>query len=146
MQKHIQILGILQIILGSLTLLVAVGMFVTMGGVIGMVATQAPGEDAQIAAPVIGAIGIFLTLLLLALSIPPIIIGWGLTKMKPWARIWGIVISAVELLSIPIGTAIGIYGLWVLLNRETEALFTGSLPPSTVPENYPPPNYPPPNG
>jgi len=27
------------------------------------------------------------------------------------------------LLSVPIGTALGIYGLWVLLRPETEALF-----------------------
>jgi hypothetical protein len=29
----------------------------------------------------------------------------------------------VHLFSIPFGTALGIYGLWVLLRRETEPLF-----------------------
>jgi hypothetical protein len=39
----------------------------------------------------------------------------------------------MNLLSIPIGTALGVYGLWVLLNKETEPLFTGVVPimPST---------------
>jgi len=34
-----------------------------------------------------------------------------------------IVISAIELLHIPIGTALGIYGLWALTKPETAALF-----------------------
>jgi hypothetical protein len=34
-----------------------------------------------------------------------------------------IVISALDLLSVPIGTVLGIYGIWVLTRTETEALF-----------------------
>jgi len=34
-----------------------------------------------------------------------------------------IILSVIHLLSIPFGTALGIYGLWVLLQRETEPLF-----------------------
>jgi hypothetical protein len=33
------------------------------------------------------------------------------------------VISALDLIHIPIGTALGIYGFWVLLSPETEAMF-----------------------
>ena len=31
--------------------------------------------------------------------------------------------SVIHLLSVPFGTVLGVYGLWVLLQRETEALF-----------------------
>jgi hypothetical protein len=34
-----------------------------------------------------------------------------------------IVLSALDLFNIPLGTALGIYGFWVLLNKETEQLF-----------------------
>jgi hypothetical protein len=34
-----------------------------------------------------------------------------------------IVISALDLLSVPLGTALGIYGIWALTRPETEALF-----------------------
>ena len=34
-----------------------------------------------------------------------------------------IVLSAINLINIPFGTVLGIYGLWVLLTRETELLF-----------------------
>jgi hypothetical protein len=60
------------------------------------------------------------------LSLPGLIAGIGLVKFRPWARILGIVISALDLLSVPFGTALGVYGLWVLLSTETEALFRQS--------------------
>ncbi len=43
---------------------------------------------------------------------------------KPWSRVLGIVLSVLNLLNFPIGTVLGIYGLWVLLNKDTERLFT----------------------
>jgi hypothetical protein len=67
----------------------------------------------------------------LCIGIPGIIAGIGLLKYKRWARILGIVLSAIRLISFPFGTILGIYGLWVLLNKETEALFEN--PPAPVP-------------
>jgi hypothetical protein len=39
-----------------------------------------------------------------------------------------IVLSALGLMSIPVGTALGIYGLWVLLNEETARMFSSPAP------------------
>jgi hypothetical protein len=39
-----------------------------------------------------------------------------------------IVLSALELMSVPIGTALGIYGLWVLLSPGAEQLFRQPSP------------------
>ena len=61
--------------------------------------------------------------MVVVLSLPGIIAGIGLLKLQPWARILAIVISALDLLNVPIGTALGVYGLWVLLQAETERLF-----------------------
>ena len=54
------------------------------------------------------------------------ITGFGLLKLKPWARIVGIVLCAINLINIPFGTILGAYGLWVLLNGETERLFNAT--------------------
>ena len=35
----------------------------------------------------------------------------------------GIVLSALRLIEFPFGTILGAYGLWVLFNKDTEALF-----------------------
>ncbi len=59
----------------------------------------------------------------MVLSLPGLIIGIGLVQFRPWARIGGIIVSALDLFGFPFHTALGIYGLWVLLNRETEQMF-----------------------
>lgn len=46
--------------------------------------------------------------------------GWGLLHREPWARMLTIVLSFLALFNIPLGTALGIYSLWVLLPAESE--------------------------
>ena len=60
---------------------------------------------------------------MLVLSVPGIIAGVGLLSYQPWARILTIVLSILDLISIPFGTALGIYGLWVLFTTEGARLF-----------------------
>ena len=64
-----------------------------------------------------------LVLLLIFGGVTTLLAGIGLLKLEPWGRILAIIISAIDLLNVPIGTALGIYGLWVLLDSQTEALF-----------------------
>jgi hypothetical protein len=61
---------------------------------------------------------------LVVLSLPGIIIGVGLLRLRPWARIAGIVVSMLSLIMIPFGTLLGAYGLWVLFSKDTEQLFS----------------------
>ncbi|MDX1741610.1 MAG: serine/threonine-protein kinase, partial [Rhodothermales bacterium] len=56
-------------------------------------------------------------------AVPGIIAGWGLLARKPWGRVIGIVVAILDLFNIPIGTAFGIYALWVLTEPEAEAYF-----------------------
>ena len=61
--------------------------------------------------------------ILIFLSIPNIIGGIGLYKRKRWGRILALILCFLSLLSIPFGTALGIYGIWVLLNDESKGIF-----------------------
>jgi hypothetical protein len=61
---------------------------------------------------------------LVALALPGLIVGVGMLKLANWARVLGIVLSAIHLINIPFGTILGAYGLWVLLHSETESLFS----------------------
>ena len=47
--------------------------------------------------------------------------GWGLLERRPWARVLAIVLSIFALFKFPIGTALGIYTLWVLAPARSEA-------------------------
>jgi hypothetical protein len=62
--------------------------------------------------------------MLIAVSVLGIIGGVGLLRLKSWARYLVLVLSILALLSIPIGTALGIYSIWVLVNDETVQLFS----------------------
>jgi hypothetical protein len=123
MAQHVKILGVLHIVLGSLGVIAAMVIMLVFGGIAALVPTDMPPA-------LIGAIGMAIVVVLLALSVPGLIIGVGLLQFRPWARIAGIIISALDLIHVPFGTALGIYGLWVLLTRETEQLF--GLTPARV--------------
>jgi hypothetical protein len=123
MADHVRILAVLNIIFGAIGLFIALIILAIFGGIAGMIGVAAQQPDAQIAMPLLGIIGAAIFVFVLALSLPGIIAGIGLLKFQPWARILTIVLSALNLLNVPIGTALGVYGLWVLLHQDTERLF-----------------------
>lgn len=49
-----------------------------------------------------------------------LLLAWGLLERQPWARMLGIVLAFLALLRFPLGTALGIYTLWVLLPENSE--------------------------
>jgi hypothetical protein len=124
MQTHVKVLAVLFIVFGALGVLAALGLMAVFGGAMGIVgATAPPDEGAAIALPIIGLTGTLLTAFLLLVSLPGLVAGFGLLSYRNWARILGIVLCAVNLIHIPFGTILGVYGLWVLLSKETEQLF-----------------------
>jgi hypothetical protein len=130
MTTHVKVLGVLYIVLSSIGVCAALFLALALGTASGIVGQTASPEDAAVALPVIGLAGTAFVVFLLALSLPGLITGIGLLKLQPWARIAGIVLAAINLINIPIGTALGIYGLWVLLNRDTEPLFGRVVSPT----------------
>lgn len=123
MDTHIKVVGILHVIFGAIGILVAVGFLLLFGGIAGVVGLSADHPDAAVAVPIVGALGTILFLIIGVISLPGLIGGIGLLKLAPWSRVLMIVISALELVNVPFGTALGIYGLWVLNRPESEAMF-----------------------
>jgi hypothetical protein len=123
METHVRTLGILHIIFGSLGVLAALVILLIFGGLAGLVSTTSQMEDAHVAVPILGGIGAFVFFFLLAVSVPGLVAGIGLLQFRPWARILTIILSVVDLFHVPFGTALGIYGLWVLLSQGSERLF-----------------------
>jgi hypothetical protein len=122
MQTHVKVLGILHIVFGSLGILFGLGMLALFGGIATLVGMNSD-PDAAVAIPILGAVGGLIAAFALLLSVPGIIAGVGLLSFKPWARILGIVISILNLINFPFGTALGFYGIWVLFSRDGSALF-----------------------
>ena len=125
MRDHVRILAYLYIFFGALGLLAALAVLFIFGGLAGVVGMANPqdAEAVHVAVPILGIIGMLAFVLVLLLSLPSVIAGAGLLKFRPWARLLTIVLSALNLPMVPFGTALGIYGLWVLLQQETERMF-----------------------
>jgi hypothetical protein len=131
MDTHVKVLGVLHIALGALGLVGALVLMLIFGGAAGIVGASGD-PDAAIAIPIIGITGTALVVFVVALSLPGIVIGIGLMKFQPWARIGGLVLSIFDLFWVPFGTLVGVYGLWVLLSKDVERLFgrTTMIPPA----------------
>ena len=116
MKTHITILGWLNIADGALTLLIGALAFMFLTG-IGFVS-----GDLE-ALPILALIGTTTGMFMFALALPSLLAGFGLLREKNWGRILTIIVSFFNLLNFPIGTALGIYGLWVLLRKEATEYF-----------------------
>lgn len=114
--RHIRILGTLHIVFGVLGVLAAFisYMAISVGGII--------SGDAE-AITITQIVGVAVGSFLLLLSAPGIIGGWGILKFKSWAKILLLVIGFLHLINFPLGTALGAYTIWVLLNHQTDKTF-----------------------
>ena len=123
METHVKVLGVLNIVFGALGVLMALLLAVVFAGVATVVGIDGDA-DAAVAIPIIGLTGMATVSFLALWSLPSVIIGIGLVRRRPWARIAGIVVSILGLIVFPFGTILGVYGLWVLFSKDTERLFT----------------------
>jgi hypothetical protein len=129
MEKHISLVGILNIVYESLSILGAFVLFViamsfryffqfisrySHHGI-----DEIPPEIIDIVPFILTVIGIFL----LIFSIIGLIAAIGVLKKKEWGRITMLVMSFFNLIRIPLGTILGVYTIWALLNDETIRLF-----------------------
>ena len=63
------------------------------------------------------------------IALGDIICGYGLLTKQPWGRILGLIMSFSGLCSVPIGTALGIYGMWTLFDEDTIVLLNSDNQP-----------------
>jgi hypothetical protein len=125
METHVKVLGILNIISGVFGLCGALMLMVVFGLSAGAVGIS-NDAGAAVALPIIGLTGMALVIFAVLMSLPALLIGYGLYRFRPWARIAGIVLSIVSLIVFPFGTLLGVYGLWVLFSKDGERLFSGA--------------------
>lgn len=119
MEKHINIVAALQISLSIFNLLIAFLIFTVLKLVDGLV------DDVN-GATILSVITDILAVVFTVISIPGILTGMNLYKRKEWARVLTLVLSVIEILSFPFGTAIGIYSIWAMTQPETVAAFSKS--------------------
>jgi hypothetical protein len=113
MEIHKRILAILYIISGSLQILGMLFVSAFISVIIPFIMDEA-GPDAQwVFVWIVPFIRLIAIGIIILFSIPSIIGGIGLLNNKSWALTLLLVLGCFKLFSFPIGTAIGIYTIWV---------------------------------
>lgn len=120
MQQHVKIVAILSIIIGVLWIAAGIMALALITG-LGAGVTASAGEPE--AAWITGTVGVVLGSLLILIGLPSFIGGLGLLKYRRWARILIMIVAALSLPFVPIGTLYGVYALWALITAETKPLF-----------------------
>jgi hypothetical protein len=128
MRKHIKLLGALYLVWGMMGVVALVTVLLLLAVGTGLAALDNPE-----AGVVIGSLSAILIVVVAATSLPNLMAGWGLLKYHGWARILTIILCLLNLPAFPFGTALGLYGLWVMFHAETVTLFQTGGPGRPAP-------------
>ncbi len=113
-QKHLHLLGIFWFAISAFNSIIGVVLYIVANTLL------APGGAAgapSFLRPLLSVVAI----IVLGGSALGFTAGWGLTHCEPWARTLALVLAFLVLfINIPIGTAVGVYTMWVLLPGESE--------------------------
>lgn len=119
---HVQIIGVVEIAFGILGII--------GGGFLGLFALLIPNLEFESTDPspegtatMLFLVMIFLAGVLFLVGVAHVIFGIGLVRYKNWGRVGTMVIAALNLINIPVGTAFGIGALYVLTQPAVEELF-----------------------
>ena len=126
MTGRIRLLAWIYVVMCGISL--AIGIVV----LIGLLVSQDPQRDSAL---------LFIGPLFLAMAVlfflPGLVGGLGLLRGEAWARAIIIILSFLILLLFPVGTALGGFGLWVLLGREGEQFLRHGRPEQSKKEAEP---------
>jgi hypothetical protein len=117
MKQHVSFVGALHIGFGLLGIVGAFAIFFGFQFLFELV------DHEPIAQKVLSYVGNTIALITMFFSSLGVIGGVGLFSYRSWARILVMIVSAVNCLNVPVGTAKGIYSIWVLMQPETIELF-----------------------
>jgi len=117
MKKHVTFVAALHIGFGVLGFIVSITLYFVLEFAESFV------HDVDVADVVMNMLKIFLPSLIGLRSVLGIIGGISLMKYRQWARILIIVLSALDCIKVPIGTAKGVYSIWTLMQDDTIKLF-----------------------
>jgi hypothetical protein len=123
--QHVTLLGWLHILGNAILLVLGACTFTLLAGI-----GVASGDP--VAARILSVVGLACGSLLVVLAIPGIVAGYGLLRRQSWARILAMVVGFLGLINFPVGTAIGLYTFWVLLQEKAAEYFISPVNQSSA--------------
>lgn len=127
MVGHLPIVSLILGAFATLQLVVALVLgliFGLAGGGMGLVGLNSGEEELMAVAAAYAVMGVFAAVMAALMSVPCYLAAWGVYQRRPWGRILGMVMSAFVCTSFPIGTILGVYSLFVLLDADVGRAFS----------------------
>jgi hypothetical protein len=118
--SHVKLLGILQVVWGSIGLLLGLS---TLTLAAGAAAVGFTSEGREVTAGVTAAAFAVSAAALLVAGLMNAWAGSAIRRRQPFGRLAALGLAVPNLFVLPFGTALGIYAMWVLLHDETRAMF-----------------------
>lgn len=118
-REHVRLVGILWMAYSALLILGGLAIVIVAHTIFGGAFHVPDGPPPEVNAwlrPLLTFIGG----LLLLKAAAGLIAGWGLLQREPWARVLTLIVGFLALFNVPLGTALGIYTLWVLLPTQSD--------------------------
>ncbi len=139
-RDHNNLLSIFFLIMGGIQLLAGIFIIVVYG-IMGLaLVSGSPDSEGQMVGGIFLILAVALGVVLLLIAAFYGFAGMKMRKHQKIGRTLGIVGSALSLPSIPLGLALGIYGLWFFLSDEGKQLYdsgmAGSAPTQPQPNSW----------
>jgi len=134
-KEHNKLLSIFMLVQGSLQLFGGILVVLIYGGIGAAMLSTARRSEEQAMGGIFLVLAVVAGVIVLLFAGLALLAGWKMLKEKSGARIWGIIACIVALLGFPLGTALGIYGLWFLFGEDGKRFYAGG----NAANNYPPP-------
>jgi hypothetical protein len=117
-QEHVRLLGILWLALSAFNTIAGIILYVIANTLFAHASELGvPDAPASFLRPLLSVVAI----LLLAKAAIGFYAGWGLLQRERSARVIVLVLAFISMFTnIPVGTALGIYTMWVLLPQDSE--------------------------
>lgn len=140
-RDHNRLLAIFYFVMAGLQLLGGVFVALIYGIMGGAVLSTARRDDEQIMGGVFLGMAVLVGAIMLAIGAFTLFTGFKVFKEKSIGRVLGIIISCLVLLSFPLGTALGIYGLWFFIGDTGKNFYAGlsgsaAPPPPPAPSSW----------
>ncbi len=110
---HKKVLGILYVISAVLTITAMVLLKAILTIVFSFALDKADPDDRAVIDMILSLVQFLPYLIVIFISIPTLIAGIGLLTHQRWAPLLAVIMGCLKLFSFPIGTAIGIYAIWI---------------------------------
>jgi hypothetical protein len=127
MARHLDLLGMLFFVYAAFQTSIACvvgGLYGLMGGGVALMGVVEQEGEAILMGGVMLFFAMFMGIMLLIQPVLAMLAAVGIRRRTTTGRILGLIAACLFLLNIPLGTALGIFALFVLVDKEAAAEFT----------------------